>query len=636
VALPLEQDRVAPKPAPVLQESAPGRLRMLRDLGWLVGSMARTAPLPCALWSAVALVQGLLVPAQLWLTKTLVDALATQLKGGAAHGTFLWLGLLAAALLVERGLGGVQPRLQATVREQTGSALQQRVMRKAAGLDLASFEHQGYYDQLNRVIADAETRVPQFLQQLLQAIEAAPQFVGYAVALLTLTPVLPLIVVGATVPTAAGFVVSGQINWGLLNEQTHERRLSEYYASVLTNRAFAKQVRLYGLAAYLQQRWAELYWQTRNEQRRLALRLGMRQRGSVLATMAVVMLGLWWVVAAHLIHATAGGYALLFQSLLGLMGTTFGLASTLQSFGENSGYASALRAFLQLPSEHAAGRAAGDTAPPAVHGDPPARNLARGHLQPFPRPLRAGIRCEDVWFTYPGSDRPALAGVSCEIAAGQKVALVGENGAGKTTLVKLLLGLYRPDAGRITVDGCDVQQLDPWSLRRATSAVFQQFVHYQLTLGENVGLGQPDRIADRARLEEASEWAGAGDLVRALPAGYATLLGPDVGGVDLSGGQWQRVAIARAFFRDAAVLVLDEPTAALDPLAELAIFARFAELAQGRTAVLISHRLGMARLADRVLVMAHGRVVEQGTHEALLRAGGAYAPLFRAQARWYQ
>jgi ATP-binding cassette subfamily B protein len=275
-------------------------------------------------------------------------------------------------------------------------------------------------------------------------------------------------------------------------------------------------------------------------------------------------------------------------------------------------------------------------APAAVHGDPPARGLAHGRLQSFPQPLREGIRCEDVWFTYPGSDRPALAGISCEIAAGQKVALVGENGAGKTTLAKLLLGLYRPDTGRITFDGCDVQQIDPWSLRRAMSAVSQQFVRYQLTLGENVGLGRPDRVEDRASLEEAGERAGIGDLVRALPAGYETLLGPDVGGVDLSGGQWQRVAIARAFFRDAAVLVLDEPTAALDPLAELAVFERFAELAQGRTALLISHRLGMARLADRVLVLAHGRVVEQGTHEELLRAEGAYATLFRAQARWYR
>jgi ATP-binding cassette subfamily B protein len=352
--------------------------------------------------------------------------------------------------------------------------------------------------------------------------------------------------------------------------------------------------------------------------------------------MAAVMLGLWWVVAAHLIHATAGGYALLFWSLMGLMGTTFGLASPLQSCGENAGYAGAFRALLKLPVEHAAGCAAGDTTPAALHSDPPVQDRAPGRLRPFPRPLREGIRCEDVWFTYPGSDCPALAGVSCEIRAGQKVALVGENGAGKTTLVKLLLGLYRPDAGRITFDGCNVQQIDPRSLRRAMSAVFQQFVRYQLTLGENVGLGQPGRMGDRACLEEAGERAGISDLVRALTEGHETLLGPDVGGVDLSGGQWQRVAIARAFFRDAAVLVLDEPTAALDPLAELAVFERFAELAQGRAAVLISHRLGMARLADRVLVLARGRVVEHGTHEELLRAGAAYATLFRAQARWYQ
>jgi ATP-binding cassette subfamily B protein len=250
-----------------------------------------------------------------------------------------------------------------------------------------------------------------------------------------------------------------------------------------------------------------------------------------------------------------------------------------------------------------------------------------------PRPL---ISFEDVWFTYPGSERPALSGVSFTLGAGEKVALVGENGAGKTTITKLLLGLYQPDQGRITLDSVDLRELEPAALRRAMSAVFQQFVHYQLTLAENVALGAPERAADRGGIALAVERAGADDIVAGLADGYDTLLGPDVGGVDLSGGQWQRVALARAFYRDAQVLVLDEPTAALDPLAELALFRRFAELAEGKTALLISHRLGMARLADRVLVLSGGKLVETGSHAQLLRAGGEYAELFEAQARWYR
>ena len=613
------------KPAPVLQPAQPSRWHMFRDLGWLLGVLFRVAPLPCSLWAVIALLQGLLVPGQLWLTKALVDALARQVQGGVARDTFLWLGLLAASLLLERALGGLTPWLQAAARERTGAALQQRVMQRATALDLATFEHQSYYDQLNRVIGDVETRVPRLLQGTLQGVQTLPQFLGYAAALFTLSTVLPAIVLAAVLPTTLFFAFSGQTNWSLINAQTRDRRLVGYYARLLSDRVFAKEIRLYELAGYLRARWSALFWQTRNEQRHLALRLGLRQRSAVLASTTVSMLGLWWVVAARLIHTTAGGYALLFQSVQGMISATYALSSLLQSFGENSGYASALRAFVGAGVR---GHGGGEVGEYGSGGPSP--------VFPHPRTPVPRITFDDVWFTYPGSERPALAGVSFTLGAGEKVALIGENGAGKTTVTKLLLGLYQPDQGRITFNGVDLRDIDPVLVRRAMSAVFQQFVHYQLTFAENVALGAAERGVDRDSIALAVEQAGAGDMVTGLADGYDTLLGPDVGGVDLSGGQWQRVALARAFYRDAQVLVLDEPTAALDPLAELALFRRFAELAEGKTALLISHRLGMARLADRVLVLSGGKLVEAGSHDELMRTGGEYAELFEAQARWYR
>ncbi len=500
---------VAPKPAPALHEARPGRARMFLDLGWLAGTLFRAAPLPSSLWTAIALLQGLLVPAQLWLTKSLVDALATQLRGGEAAHTFLWLGLLVASLIAERGLGGVQPWLQAWMRERSISSVQQRVMmRKSSTLDLASFEHQGYYDDLNRVTNDVETRLPNFLSQSLLGLQSLPQFLGYAGALFVLSSVLPLVVLVAVILTFLVFALSGQTNWALLSAQTREQRLSEYYARVLTDRRFAKEVRLYGLAGYLRGRWAELFWSMRNEQRRPSLSASLRQRGAVLLMVAVTMLGLWWVVSARMLHASPGGYALLFQSLQGMIGASFTLASTLQLLGESSGYASDLRAFLGQPEEPAARS--------PLPGEPAKLPAPVVNLRPFPRPLVEGISFEGVWYTYPGSEVPALRDVSLQIRAGK------------------------------------------------------------------------------------------------------------------------RVALARAFFRQGDLLVLDEPTAALDPMAELRLFERFSELARGRTALLISHRLGMARLADRVVMLDGGRVVEEGTHEELMERGGLYRRMFEAQAQWYR
>lgn len=339
----------ASKPAPALQPKQPGHWRMMLDLGWMIGVAYRAAPMPCSFVGIIAVIQGLIVPLQLWLTKSLVDALAAQLKGGAAEATFLWLGLLVASLLFDRTLTGLQPWMESSVRERTGSSLQERVMWKASRLDLASFEYQGYYDELSKVLSEVEARVPRLLQTAQQLVRTIPQLVGYAVAIFYLTPVLLAIVAIPAAASVVAWVASGQINYGLVSRQTRDRRLAAYYSDVLLDRRFAKEVRLYGLAGELLDRWSKLYWKARIERRRLLLKMNLRLRSANGVSTAIIMGGLLWVVLSGMLRTSAGGYALLFQSIEGLTSSLFGMGNVFQNLGEQSGYASAFRAFARIP-----------------------------------------------------------------------------------------------------------------------------------------------------------------------------------------------------------------------------------------------------------------------------------------------
>lgn len=389
----------------------------------------------------------------------------------------------------------------------------------------------------------------------------------------------------------------------------------------------------------------------------MAARRQMALRGIVRVVLAEGI-GLVTIIALLVLglrhDAGIGAVVALLYGLSRFHGLTGGLSNQVRILSDRWTTVACLRDFLTLPVER----------------HPAARAVSR--------PFRDGVRFHDVSFTYPGAARPALRGVNLLLRPGEHVALVGEIGAGKTTLVRLLLGLYRPTSGRITVDGIDLTDLDPTAWRREATAVFQDFVRYQTSVVENIAYGDVGVLGDmqtasmaanageprrsgeaRAgashrpsrdsqdsagrdgpvdpRVVRAATSSGAADFVSALPHGYATLLGSVFeGAVDLSAGQWQRLALARAYLRDAQIVVLDEPTAALDPRGEVAVYRRFREAAAGRCALFISHRLGSARLAERIVVLQEGRVVEEGTHAALLTAGGEYARLYRLQATWYQ
>lgn len=569
---------------------------MVADLGWLTARAVADAPLPTVVWAATAVGQGLMVPTQLWLTKLFLDALQARLSGAGGGGVspLWWLGGLGASLLMGRALAGLQDWVRVLARERQGPAAQARVLEQAAALDLATFEHQGYYDHVRRVLEATEGSVPDAIGQVIGLGETLPPLLGYVAALALLSPTLLMVSIAATLPTVLGWTLLGQAAWGANAAFTRLRRLADYYAGLLTGRGAAAELRLYGLAGHAECRWSELFWRARDGARMQALRHGTGLRALGTASLAVMMVALWWVALNAGLHASAGTLTVLFQSVEGVFGGGFRLGDAARRLGAQSGFAAEYRAFFTQP-RNAAGHAT--TVTGVGHGEAPP----------------VGVRLSGVSFTYPGAVVPAVHDVTLELVPGETVALVGDNGAGKTTLTKLMLGLYRPDAGDVVVGprGTDA------TVRK--SAVFQDFSRYPLSLAENITVGAPDT---GARLSAVLAQVGADGLGAHLPVGIDTVLGADIGGSDLSGGQWQRVALARALWRQPQLLVLDEPTAALDPQAELAVFRQFAALARGRTTVLVSHRLGICRLADRVVVLQAGRVVEVGPHARLVEAAG--------------
>ena len=396
-------------------------------------------------------------------------------------------------------------------------------------------------------------------------------------------------------------------------------RVRGHIQSVLTGQDGAGEVRLFGIAPYLLERWRALRVARRRdvlgaERRRARLMaIGNALSGTAYAGALVLTVGLILggelSIGAYVAVATG---ALWFQDMLG------GGISSLRGLEEQSQFLGDLFEFLRTV------RAEGEPAAGAAEVAPPRTSGA------------ITVEVERVTFAYPGREALALQDIDLRIEAGERIAIVGANGAGKTTLAKLLVGLYQPTSGEVRLEGEPLTPDRALAVRSRIAAVFQDYPTFQLMARENIGFGDVARMDDEAAIRAAAGRAGIAGLIESLPEGYDTYLGRQFGERDLSGGQWQRIALARAFFREADFLLLDEPTAALDPLAELALFERFAELTAGRTAVMISHRLGAARLADRVIVMKDGRLVEDGHHDALVAAGGEYARLFAAQAQWYR
>ncbi len=566
------------------------------------------------------------------ITQRVIDlAIAGAGRGATGFTPVLpWLGALALALILAQGpVWRLRHPLDQRLQQRLEYALGAARLSKAARLPLLFFEASESYDRLQRSDGPGH-KAHRLFTDGLDLVQGLVSVVSVALLFGPVSPWLPAALVAVLIPQALWAAEVSRQWMAFTYGQTEEQRRVRYVDHLLTGRGEQKEIRVFDLQEPLTARWHRLRRALRAgmlRQKRRGVLQGLPTSGLSLAVTIGVAFLLAVALARHRI--TTGAFVALFGGVGMVQGAMHHIAFSvrdLQTGATDVGY---VREFLGLPQtdgpEGGTG-AAGAAAVGAAHG-----------TAPFPQSLRHGIRLEAVTFTYPGRPRPVLDHLDLQLRPGERVALVGENGAGKSTLVKVLTGLFRPTEGRVLYGGRDLWTLDLRAVRDRQAPVFQDHVHYAFTLGENVGYGRAERADDGEAVLTAAARGGADTVAEALPEGYGTLLTREFsGGTELSGGQWQRVAVSRGFMREAPLIVLDEPTAALDPQAEADVFRRFAAMAAGRTAVLVSHRLGSARLCDRVFVLRAGRLVEQGTHDELLAAGGEYARMWALQAQWYR
>lgn len=586
-------------------------------LAWLSDRRAVLHVISVQVLLAGAMAGGLVV-----MQKVFGSVLA---HGPAAAGRSPVLVPVVIALLVTGAAAGAL-RLSGTARMAVLTVKVDRlaarmVLEAAAAAELPRFEEPDFHDRLQRAVFAARRQPATAVILLVTAFQAALTVLAVGGAFLVMAWWLfPLVVFGA-LPAIRAAGDERSAHHDLHHELSENRRLREYLERLLTGRGEAREIRALDLAGVLTGRWQDLYAREIRDTEalvRVHARRRMAAQASGMAVTCVAVGALWWMASRHLLSAPLAGAAVAGVWLLSVRLNTF--AGMLSGIGDSLLRLTDLKTFA---------------APAPAPGTPGTATA----LVPQQKPVRGDgfgpLRAERLCYTYPGADIPAVREVSLELGPGQVVALVGVNGSGKTTLAHLLAGLYPPDSGRLLHDGAAITDLT--AHRERTAVVFQDFTRYKLPALDNIAFGRPHATADLRRVREAARRAGALDFLQELPEDLHTPLGKEfAGGADLSGGQWQRLALARAFYRDAPLVILDEPTAALDAQAEEQLFTSLRQLFTGRTVVLISHRLRSVRHADRIYVLRAGRVIEQGSHDALLRKGGHYATLFRTQASPYQ
>lgn len=604
------------------------RFGALRNIGPFLSLVWRTSPSLTTYDVVLRAVRALLPVATLYVGKLIIDEVVMLARSGRvppdlsswfASGLFDRLATLLliefALAIVSDVLGRVVSLIDSLLSQRFADTTSTQLMEHAAMLDLEDFEDSDLQDRLERARRQVSGRMTLMMQLFGQAQDVVT-ILSFAVGLVAYAPWLIVLLLLALVPAFLGEAHFNAQTYALDYRRTPERRELDYLRQTGASVETAKEVKIFGLHAFLLARYRDLAARFYDASRLLATRRALW--GALLT--AVGTLG-YYVAYAFIAWRTLRGEFTI-GDLTFLSGAFRRLRNLLEGlligFSQVAGqalYLDDLFSFFEIEPE-------------IVSPENP---------RPFPMPIREGFTFEDVGFCYPGAERWAVRNLSFRLRAGEVLALVGENGAGKTTLVKLLARLYDPDEGRVLLDGHDLREYNLAELRANIGVIFQDFVRYQLTVSENIAVGRIEARTDRPRIQEAARNSTADEFIERLPLEYDQMIGKRLrDGVELSGGEWQKLAIARAYMRDAQLLILDEPTAALDARAEFEVFQRFKELSAGKTAVLISHRFSSVRMADRILVLVEGELESSGTHEELLTRSRRYADLFELQAAGYR